>query len=131
MSRQNDEAERIYNAIFSKDMPPEIRQHFLVLSKKIEDRFADKDVKKYSDIIKKVGDLEAVELAGRYLKRLPILSLKFKIMFFLAETLQENYDEYINREDNILSGYLLLTASVLRSLFKFSKGVLLLAFHRP
>ncbi|GBE17306.1 hypothetical protein BMS3Abin15_01147 [bacterium BMS3Abin15] len=122
----DNEAERIYKAIFRKNIPSAIREHFRIISKEIELRSTDEEIEKCSEIIKKVRDLEALELTARYLKRFPVLTLKFKIMLYLAETLPENYHEYINEKNGIFSGYLLLIVSVFRSFYKFIKGFFLL-----
>lgn len=126
-----NEAERIYKAIFGTNVPEEIQKHFKITSKKIENLFSEEEVKKYFECIEKVRDLEALELAERYLKKIPVLTEKFRIMVYLAETLPENYNKYINERDNCFLGYLLLICAGFRSFYKFVKGLFLLMVCRP
>lgn len=125
------EAERIYEAIFRKNIPESIQKHFEVLSKGIEPLFTEKEIRKHNECILRVRDLESLELAARYFKKLPILTLKFKIILYLSETLPENYSKYINEKDKLLEGYLLLIASLFRTFYKFLKGIFLLLVCRP
>lgn len=130
MDKHNSEADKIYKFISNRQIPKVIIPHFENLSKKIEARFSDLEVKTYYEYIEKVQDLEALELAARHLKRLPILTIKFKIMLYLAETLPENYPKFISEKNNCFSGYLLLTASVIRSVYKLIKGFFLLTAYK-
>ena len=125
-----DESEKIYYAIFKKKPPVWIKNHFENLSKRIEADFPEKEIIRYRRYTEKTNDLEALELAARHLKQIPLLTVKFNIMIYLAETVHENYSVYINTKDSLLSGYLLLIASAFRSLYKFSKGVLLLLINK-
>ncbi len=127
---QNNEADRIYRTIFNKNIPPSIRNHFIIVSKKIEPSFTEEEIRKYHVCIKKVHDLEALELAARYFKKLPLLTVKFKIILYLAETLPQNYSKYINEKDNFFMGSLLLVFSLIRTSCKFVKGICLLAVNR-
>ncbi len=129
MSRS--EAARIYMTIFNTNVPEQIEKHFEITSKKIENLFSEEEVKKYFESIERVRDLEALELAARYLKRIPLLTEKFKIMVCLAETLPENYNKYINERDNRFLGYLLLICAGFRSIYKFVKGLFLLMVYKP
>jgi hypothetical protein len=130
MSVPGKEAERIYHAIFNKKIPASIQTHFNIISKKIDGRFTGAEVKKYYECIEKVRDLEALEIAARYFKKLPILTEKFNIMVYLSETLPENYTVFVNEQSKCFLAYILLISSLFRSGYKAAKGVVILAANR-
>jgi|Deesub1362A_J573_1020465.scaffolds.fasta_scaffold05432_3 hypothetical protein len=124
------EAERIYKTFFGTKVPESIQKQFNTISGKIDSLFNSEEIRKYNKSILQIHDLEALELAARYFKKLPILTLKFKVMLYLAETLPVNYSKFINEKDGPFIGCLLLFYSLLRSAFKFMKGTCLLIFNR-
>ncbi len=128
-SSEND-AEKIYSSLFNKSIPVAIRDHFNNISKEIDNYYPQSEVRNYYELVQKINDLEAFELAARHLKKYPILTTKFKTMLYLAETVPDNYTDFINESDRCLSGYLLLSASVFRSLYKFIKGLFILSFTK-
>ena len=130
MPTQSDEAAKIYHAIFNKEIPAVTREHFKAISKIIEHRFPDEEIKKSTECIANIHDLEALELAARHLGKLPVFTLKFKIMFYWAETVPENYSEFINEKDDLMLGSLLLLASVFRSFYKLVKGIFIMIICR-
>lgn len=130
MKKRKDEADKIYYAIFRREIPEPLIDRFKGASAEIEARYSAHEVEKYHRIIRKVNDLEALEYAGRFRKKLPLLSDKFKAMVFLAESLPENYRLFINEEDNRLKGYLWLPVIGIVSLCKMVKGLFLLMLVR-
>lgn len=96
MYEPDNEAERIYCSIFSNKIPEVIQHRFNEISQTIDNNYCDNEVRKYYELIPKVHDLEALELAARYCRKLPILTEKFKIMIYLSETIPGNYDLFIN-----------------------------------
>jgi len=124
------EAEKIYFAIFKRKIPLSIYTHFENISKKINDKYTDEEIKRYYDYIAKIHDIEALELAARYFKKLHILTEKFKIMVYLAETLPENYSVFVSEKNSILSGYLSIAVSIFRTVYKLTKGSFLLMVYR-
>lgn len=130
MTLSNNEAEKIYNSIFNKKIPFNIQKNFDIVSKRIEARFPDHEISRYFKIISRVNDLEALELAARTSGKLPIIKLKFKTMFYLAETNPENHSRYINEKDNYFSGISLLILSLIRSSYKLLKGLSIIFFYR-
>jgi hypothetical protein len=125
-----NEAERIYGAIFNRNIPTSVREHFDVLSKKIEGSYSEEEVNKCSEAIMKTRDLEALEVASRYLKKLPLLSEKFKIMVYLAETLPENYMFFVNETQGFISAWISLISSLFRTGYKSVKGMIIIAVHK-
>ncbi len=130
MLKSDSEAEKIYYAIFKKKIPVSVKNHFDNISKKIDARYSENEIRKYQHLLMKAGDLEAIECAARYLRVYPILKDKFKVMVCIAETLPENYGAFINEQSRQVSAYLSLACSVFRTIYKISKGVCLLAVYR-
>jgi hypothetical protein len=124
-----EESEKIYYSIFQKKIPSFLKDHFIVISRKVDSNHSEREVHEYYRYLKRVTDLEALELTARYLKRLPLLSKKFQIMIFLAETLPENYDCYINNKDNAFQAYLSIFFYGFYSIYKFIKGMILLGIY--
>lgn len=130
MLKSDNEAEKIYYAIFKKNIPLSTKNHFDKISEKIDARYPLNEITKYHHLLAKAVDLEAIEVAARYLRTCPILNDKFKLMIFLAETLPENYGVFINEQSRHLSAYLSLAFSVFRTVYKLSKGAFYLALNR-
>lgn len=126
MYTSDKEAEKIYSSLTNKNIPEQIRQRFNDVSKKIDDNYPQKDVKEYYEVMNKARDLEALEFAARCLKKMPILTEKFKIMVYLAETVPENYSLFINENRGRISGYVCMAFSLLRTAVKFPKGLMIL-----
>ncbi len=126
----DNETDRIYEAVFDRKVPEDVKKHFNILSQKIESRFPEEEVNKYMECIEKVHDLEALELAARHLKKLPLLTEKFKIMVYLAETRPENYNIFVNEEPGLFRGCTLLLLSALRTGLKMTKGLFIIMVNR-
>jgi len=125
-----NEADRIYEAIFDTKAPESIIKHFKAISGKIEDRFSEDEIEDYYKYIQKVQDIEALELAARYTKKLPVITEKFKIMVYLAETLPDNYKVFVNEKPGFFAAALLLTASIFRAGCKMVKGIYIITVTR-
>ena len=104
MHKLDNEAEKIYLSIFNSDIPESVKQRFNDISNVIDDSFPHYEVKKYYDLVRDACDLEAIELAARYLRKMPILTEKFKVMVYLAETIPHNYDVFINEAPGVNAG---------------------------
>lgn len=125
-----NEAEKIYYSIFRKEIPAPLQSHFENVLRRIDERYPEEEIKKYHRCIAEINDIEALELAARYFKKLRILSEKFKIMVYLAETLPENYTVFISEKNNSCGGYISIMASLSRTVYKFTKGTFLFMVHR-
>lgn len=130
MFKPNNEAEKIYFAIFGRKIPSSTEAHFDNISGELDKRYSETEISKYRQLVANVADLEALELAARHLGKVPILSEKFKIMVYLAETLPENYEIFINESSSLPVGLSALALSVFRTAFKISKGICLVAVYR-
>lgn len=120
------EATRIYRSLFNRDAPPLILSRFKRVSERLNDKVSPQDLEQYYQAIRRVGDLEALEVAGRFTKKLPLLSWKFQAMVYLAETLPENQDYFVNRQTGFLKGGWLIFLGFMRTAYKLVKGFWLL-----
>lgn len=131
MNAQTREADRIYEALFKKEIPKDLRKRFLEAAHILETHYSRQEIDEYYGYLGKISDLEALELAARYFKRIPLLTDKFKIMVYLAETRPENYSHFISETDNVVKAYLWMPIIVVHSLGKFLKGLFLLKICKP
>jgi hypothetical protein len=120
------EAEKIYKAIFKKDTPPLIKDRFHRAAKKFQDGFSEKEKKEYEQVLNKVSDLEALELAARFKGKIPLLVSQVRLMVHLAETLPENQHFFVSFRNKRISGFFSLCVGGMRSFFKWVKGWFLL-----
>ncbi len=122
---KSDDAEKIYYSLFKKKIPEAIQYHFNNISKEIDNNYPQDKVRKYYEVIRTVHDLEALELTARHLKKMPVLTEKFKVMIYLAETIPGNYDVFINETPKRFSVYVSMVLSAVRSMFKITKGLII------
>jgi len=126
LKRSNElEAKKIYRSIFYKDAPDIIKDRFMRASGRLEEKFNKLELEYYYRVIQTVDDLEALEIFCRYSKRLPILSLKFQLMVFLAETLPENQKFFLNNGSSFLKCLFFIIMSLLQTACKMMLGVYL------
>jgi len=126
MIEKFDEGEKIYYSIFKKKIPLLIKEHFDRVSEKINLNYSEEELHEYYRYLKRVSDLEALELASRYFKRLKLLNKKFQVMIFLAETVPENYEFYINSKNNIFYAFFATVCYGFYTFYKMMKGIILL-----
>ena len=119
LDSQKREATKIYRAIFKQDIPAVLRDRFLTVSDKLNQCTDSRELELYYRALWSTPDLEALEVASRYLGRLPVLSLKFRAMVYLAETIPENQHFFVND-----------TTNRTRALWAFVSGGWLTAFKR-
>ena len=124
--QQEREAELIYRALFHQTVPDGITRHFIDASNQLHSNATPQDVAQYYQAIQGITDLEALEVAGRYRRKLPLLSSKFRLMVYLAETLPENQPFFINTESRAVRGWLAVFRGAFRTAFKLGKGLYLL-----
>jgi hypothetical protein len=101
-SNTSHEADKIYRALFGKAAPEIVRARFGEATRLFN--HSPEDLQRYERVIEGGGNLEALEVACRYTGRYPILSERFRLMVYLAETLPENQPHYINDRDGLLRG---------------------------
>lgn len=117
------EARKIYAAIFGREIPLIVRDRFVVASKRLNQSVPQAEMDRYYRALLACNDLEALELAARYTRRLPLLSRKFRLMVYLAETAPENQAYFINERSSFLAGMARSAAGVFRTVFKMARGL--------
>ncbi len=126
----NNDAEKIYFTLFNKSIPEEVYHRFQAVSKKIDNNYPHDKVVQYYELIGKTDDLEALELAARYLRKQPLLTEKFKLMVYLAEIMPDNYDVFINENPKRFIGYIKIIFTIMRTVFKLGKGLIIILFYK-
>jgi len=121
----DQEAQRIYFAIFNQPAPALVAERFAAASERLEANAAPADLAAYSVAVESGVDLEALELAARWTKRLPLLTRKFQLMAFLAETLPGNQALFVSHRDNFPAAFARIAALTLRTGWLMAKGLLL------
>ena len=117
------EARKIYAAIFGREIPPPVLDRFVVASKRLNQSVPQAEMDSYYRALLACADLEALELAARYTRRFPLLSRKFRLMAYLAETLPENQAFFVNERSSFLAGMARSAAGGVRTIFKMAKGL--------
>lgn len=120
------EAQRIYHTLFNRPIPPIVAERFAEGSQRLEAHVSADEVARYRAAVASGVDLEALELAGRYTRRLPLLTRKFRLMAYLAETIPQNQGLFINRRDNLPLALLTIVGVTLRTVWLMVKGLALL-----
>jgi hypothetical protein len=130
MQKPYNDAEKIYSALFGKKIPDNIHRHFNNISKEIESNFPHDEVVKYYELVGKINDLEALEVAARHLRKIPVLTEKFKIMVYLGEAIPDNYHIFINESTARFRGYAEMIFSIMRTIIKMMKGLIIISAYR-
>jgi hypothetical protein len=122
----DDEAQRIYYTLFRREIPPVVAERFAQASARLEASLPPGDVAAYHRAVASGADLEALELAARYTRKLPLLTRKLGLMAYLAETQPENQPLFINERSSYIAGFVRLGVAALHTVWKMVKGLWLL-----
>jgi hypothetical protein len=120
------EPQRIYTAIFNRPIPPIVEAHFLAACERLQRDVPPAELDACHRAVSAAADLEALEVAARYARKLPLLTRKFRLMAFLAETLPENQPFFIQQKNGLAGALWLGATGSLRTAFKLAKGLWLL-----
>ncbi len=120
------EGRKIYAAVFGCEIPPTVLERFVGAAKRLNATVPQPEVDRCTRALLACPDLEALELVARYSRRLPLLSRKFQLMAYLAETLPENQPRFINQRSSFLGGLLSVAGAGLRTAWKMVAGLWLL-----
>lgn len=120
------EAQHIYAALFRGPIPPILQDRFLAANVRLNAAADPQELAAYTTAIAATSDLEALELAARLTRRLPLLTRKLRLMAYLAETLPDHQRFYINGSSNFVRAALLIAWEGLTSILKALKGFWLL-----
>jgi len=121
-----DEAEKIYYALFKKEIPLKLKRHFHEAASRLFTSYSWERKEECRRALVEVTDIEALELAARIHNKLPLLVSKFRLMVYLSETLPQNINYFLNLQDKKFKGKGIVFFSGLRSLIKYIKGIFLL-----
>jgi hypothetical protein len=117
------EARKIYAAIFGREIPPLVLDRYVIASKRLNQSVPQPEMDSYYRAMMACGDLEALELAARYTRKYPLLSRKFRLMAYLAETMPENQTFFINERSSFAGGMARSAAGGFRTVYKMLKGL--------
>lgn len=123
---QEIEADKIYRTLFYQCAPSVIRERFIKASIQLHQKISTQELVLYYNVIKTVNDVEALEVACRWRKKMSLLTLKFRLMVFLAETLPENQRFFINERTNFTRCLWYTSLHLVRTMYKLCKGFYLL-----
>ena len=126
----DQEAQRIYLALFDRPVPPLVAERFAAASVRLDAGASPAELRAYREAVGSSVDLEALELAARWTRRLPLLTRKFQLMAFLAETLPENQALFVSRRDNQLLAFAQVAAASFRTSWLMVKGLTLVRRYR-
>jgi hypothetical protein len=121
-----DEADRIYRAVFRKPISSKVRDRYCRAVERVLSDFSLEENRAFAKVLRKVSDLEALELAARRQNKMPLLTARFRLMVHLAETLPANQRVFINSSGRRISGYISLAFGGVRTAYKQLKGRYLL-----
>jgi hypothetical protein len=121
------EAQRVYHTLFNRPIPPIVQERFAAGSRRLEANVAAEELARYRAAVASGLDLEALELAGRYTRRLPLLTRKFRLMAYLAETVPQNQGLFISHRDDLPRALVSVGWATLRTVWLMVKGVVLLS----
>ena len=121
------EARRIFRAVFGGEAPPAVVERFVVASDRLNDAAGEAEVAEYYEVLDRVDDLEALEVASRYRRTLPLLSAKFRIVVYVAETVPELQDRFVNHRNNVVGAVWAVVAGGMRTAYKLAKGNFLMS----
>lgn len=120
------EGRKIYTAIFGREIPPIVLDRFMAASKRLNALTAQTEVDRCTRALLACPDPEALELAARYTRRLPLLTRKFRLMAYLAETRPENQHFFINQRSSFVGGLFHVAWAGLHTVWKMLIGLWLL-----
>jgi hypothetical protein len=125
-SQRDSEACKIHHAFFGQDPQPILLDHYLRACQSLGEREAPEVRAQYARLVSRVHDLEALEIACRYLGKYPLLSMRFRIMLHLAETLPSTQPYLVNERCSRWQAWFSIFGGGIRSAWKLSKGLVLL-----
>ncbi len=126
---QEREADLIYRSLFGQAIPDTLSRRFIEAANADRSRHAA-DLDRYYRTVSGVRDLEALELAGRYMGKLPLLSRHFGLMVFLAETLPDHQRHFIKQRKSSVRAVGAVLFGALRTGYKLLKGLVLMRTRR-
>ena len=125
-TRDQTEAQKLYSALFPSDIPPVLQTRFHAANERLNAAAQPEELAIYYAAIESTDDLESLELAARLTHRLPLLTRKLRALAYLAETLPDYQQFYVNEKSDFIAAALTIAWEGLRSVLKAAKGFWLL-----
>ena len=125
-TRDQTEAQKLYSALFSGHVPPVLQTRFHAANERLNAVASSEELATYYTAIEATTDLESLELAARLTHRLPLLTRKLRALAYLAETLPDYQQFYVNEKSGVIAAALTIAWEGLRSVLKAAKGFWLL-----
>ena len=126
-AREREHAERLYRAVFREDAPALVIERFLEASRLLDASASAQERASCQRVFERVRDLEAIEVAARYRRKLRLLSDHLRLMVYLAETEPHNQRFFVKRRANRAAAFAAVGAGAFRTAYKLAKGTVLLA----
>jgi hypothetical protein len=117
----------LYRAIFRQDPTPLFVARFNQAALLLHASASPEETASYRRALDAVGDLEALEVAARYRRRLRLLSASFRLAVYLAEAEPHTQTFLVKRRAGRISGFAAIGAGAMHTAYKLAKGTLLLA----
>ncbi|MCX7708051.1 MAG: hypothetical protein N2204_08600 [Anaerolineae bacterium] len=117
------EGRKVYAALFGGEPPPLLLARFATAAKILNSTASQTEVDQSTRALLASSDPEALELVARLTRRLPLLTRKFRLMAYLAETLPENQVYFVNSRSGLLRGLANIAGAVLRTAWKLPIGL--------
>jgi len=117
------EGRKVYAALFGSEPPPALLARFATAARLLNSTASQAEVDRATRALLASSDPEALELAARLTGRLPLLTRKFRLMVYLAETLPQNQPYFVNRRSSLLRGLVNIAGAVLRTAWKLPIGL--------
>lgn len=118
-------ARRLHRVLFGRPASRVTEDRFVAAATRLRDLFPEQ-VAASRRAMEAVEDLEALELAARWSRRLPGLTRDFQVMVGLGEVCPENFEDLVAGSRPPLERLILLGCEGLRSLWLLGKGSWLL-----
>jgi hypothetical protein len=126
-ANRHEEAVRVYRALFRGEPSPALLERYLAASEEMDRRADPGERATCARWLARVDDVEALEVACRYTRRLPLLSRKVHLMVYMAETLPDYQGEFVSERTSLGAGVTALVVGAFRTALKLAKGLVLIA----
>ena len=123
------EAELFHKRIFGRPLPDEIRTDYISATRMLLKDTSHLFKVRIELILERSMDVEAIEFALR--RRTPnnILTKKFQILCYLAESRSRYFNKFVNEQRQPIRAFFKLSFHTLRSVYKLLKGRCLIRMY--
>ena len=126
-AEDRNKAERLYRAVFRASPPPIVIERFLDASALLNASASEEERVAYRRALARGGDLEALEVAARYRRRLRLLTDHVRLMVYLAEAEPGNQHHFVKRHPSRFAAAVAIGGGACKTAYKLAKGMLILS----